>query len=547
MDRNRNNSMTATPDALTVHVQTILSIDIEKFPSNIRSPFGQEISLIDNEGRWLENIRFEHIGYLGKQIPWGDQFHKNLYIEWIFRSWVIEFLQLRIDVRSINYIAENLFKIEVYEINPSAVERAIFSWAVQSSEKWAAGRAFYSIRQMYEMCMDEGLPGFSEERLAELSDYQYWPKYRPDITVTLRDPYIGPFTLSELTLIERGLRLKTEISIRHLAMAYLCRDWGLRPIQLSLLRTTDFHEDELGPYILVPSVKGLHRARLRRAPSNMVKRYLSTEAAATVRDQCAVAERECVALRQQLQETIKSFNSAPSKIKTPLFPSKTDAISKAQRFCTTPTVLEYGFHAAAINISQEIVKLTTILRIPNFRDSNKSEDDIPFINISAYRFRRTKGTSMVLSGASPEEVAEALDHIGIASIKHYFRYNLDLHDYINRAHSSSSEIGLAVDLWSGSLVFAEESDPQLLKIANLGSCALSTPCPHHPTMSCYSCHKFRPSRDADHSQALRNMVSYRDNVVKSSTGPIAIQLDMAIQGAQSLITVLSLDNDSHDL
>jgi hypothetical protein len=153
---------------------------------------------------------------------------------------------------------------------------------------------------------------------------------------------------------------------------------------------------------------------------------------------------------------------------------------------------------------------------------------------------------MVLSGATPEEVAEALDHVSVDSIKYYFRYNLELHDFINRAHSESPDIVRAVEAWQGRLDGMDSFLPNEIKIGSLGKCTRGSTCPYHPTVSCYSCQNFRPSKNADHRQALIDIQNFQSLMRETSTGPISQQLEIAMHGAKSLILAIEHENREID-
>src|SRR5205085_4603184 len=131
-------------------------------------------------------------------------------------------------------------------------------------------------------------------------------------------------------------------------------------------------------------------------------------------------------------------------------------------------------------VSKEIATWSDTLSIEPVGEGSRASR----MSISAYRFRRTKGTSMVLCGHSPEEVAEALDHQSTSAVRHYFNFNRDLIDFVNSAHSASEEITEAVAFWSGRLASPEAKlAAQDSRVAHLGICKLGAPCPHHPTVT----------------------------------------------------------------
>jgi hypothetical protein len=202
-----------------------------------------------------------------------------------------------------------------------------------------------------------------------------------------------------------------------------------------------------------------------------------------------------------------------------------------------PEIAMYAFHSISSRLSADIRSLTWLLEVKDPHPYRK--DFTGFMELSAYRLRRTKGTAMVLSGATAEEVAEALDHQSVNSITHYFRYNLELQSFINQAHAASPDVVDAIEMWQGRFL-EDDTDhtERTVPISSLGRCASTSVCPHHPTISCYGCSKFRPSRKADHQGALNNIKQFQNTISAHSSGPIAMQVEAALFGAQAILIAL---------
>ena len=153
---------------------------------------------------------------------------------------------------------------------------------------------------------------------------------------------------------------------------------------------------------------------------------------------------------------------------------------------------------------------------------------------------------MVLNGFSPDEVAEALDHESTSTIGHYFKFNRDLIDFVNAAHSTSDEIKAAVEMWSGRLAARKKTDAKI-SVGDLGVCTLGSVCPHHPMVSCYSCSQFQPYVEADHLSARNAIDRFRKQVGEAATGPVKRQLDDAFHGASAVIeAVLVAKSNAHN-
>src|SRR5690606_23815988 len=116
----------------------------------------------------------------------------------------------------------------------------------------------------YAWGVDEGLRGFSEDYLLPSGSLRM-PR---GANKSWLDDDSGPFTQWDLSQIKGALERRPDLTREHVIFE-LGREWGLRPVQLSLLREGDLDEDELGPYLRVPSAKGPTRSLLRRAPANL--------------------------------------------------------------------------------------------------------------------------------------------------------------------------------------------------------------------------------------------------------------------------------------
>lgn len=519
---------------LVESVSNRLNLDLEDFPEEIITVYGQRISTTDSENRWVDSLSYEHIGYTTKKIQWVKRFHDDDYIEWIIRSWIANILEDNAHLKIFDCVITELSSLNIPSTDPEAIEEALFDWAQKAALAGSTKKhppITFSMRHLYEWCLEEGLPGFSELRQFELDSIK--PKWeRLESAVSLRDVDNGPYTRTELSLIETTMLQSGRTTPTDQAMVFLARDWGLRPIQLALLQTQDFGRDELGPYIRVPSVKGKIKSRLRRTPANMVKRYVSDDTAAAIEAQIEIAlystKSNLAAISKEIGE------KAACALGIPLFPNKFRTWPRLKRLCENPRLVNYALHQDSHRLSAALKKLTDLLSIPSPR-RYKHSGASSVLKITAYRFRRTKGTSMVLAGASPEEVAEALDHAGIDSIKFYFRYNLELHDFINRVHAASPEVATAIDMWHGRIEENTEVSEGEITIGSLGKCTLGAACPHHPTVTCYACPSFRPNRSANHLGALQSIQEFQNMIARSSTGPITQQLEVAIYGAKAVI------------
>ena len=97
--------------------------------------------------------------------------------------------------------------------------------------------------------------------------------------------------------------------------------------------------------------------------------------------------------------------------------------------------------------------------------------------------------------------------------------------------------------WQGFIVDEDDGNVEgtlirVSDIANLGKCLKKTQCEMHPTVSCYSCSRFRPFKNADHEAQLKVIEAERDFVKANSSGAVLHQLDEAWEGAIQIVEAI---------
>lgn len=525
---------TLSPIELAYEIESNFGIEADPLPLQIQSTFGQTINICDGNV-WIDTLIIEKIGCAPTNIVWSNLLHHNVYIEWLLRGWFIDRIQTHIDLRPLIVVQRIMLQQLFPGDTPEQIGKEVSIFALRECIRLKVSGCeaeMVAIRVFYRWCLEEGLPGFNEHDNLELSQITV-TAFDNRHLVTMRDEDSGPFTRVQLAHIEMHISTNESVTQRQRTLFLLARDWGIRPIQLALMQVSDFGIDESGPFVMVPSVKGIRRSRLRRHPSNLVKRYIANDTAEAVQQQCKLAEEQIQDASISIQQLCVKHGIQAQTLPTPLFPATHKTELRLLRFLTNPKLIPYTLHQDNHRLSAELVSLTWTLKL--FDPHRSNQGIAPYMRISAYRLRRTKATSMVLSGATPEEVAEALDHQSINSIKHYFRYNIELQEFINTTHMASPEINAAVQMWCGRFMEAASEESTLKTISSLGRCSATEPCPFHPTVTCYACPKFRPNRHADHEAALAGITKFQAMLGSSSTGAMAQQVEAAIHGAKSII------------
>lgn len=520
-------------------------LDDPEIPTTITSVFGQTLPLVEH-GAWSNVLVVEHVGFSSWKVPWAKEFHRHPYIDWVVRLWIIE----RIALRAAAAPVSNLIKrIKGLRANASAdqdqMERALARWYIANGEATPKVRddEAAAVRAFYAWGVSEGLRGFSEDHMLPSGSVRM---PRGANTSWLQEDS-GPFTQWELSQIKNTLERRPDLLRAHVIFE-LGREWGLRPVQLSLLREADLDEDELGPYLHVPSAKGQTRSLLRRAPANLRRRPITAETAGLIRSLMRVNELLVAELKQRYTGYFPGHAKAIADLPTPLFPGSRSE-NRAQRFITDPGIREYLLHTDSTVISREVVSLTHQLKIPTV-ESPSAESPGPggVLPISSYRLRHTRAVSMALDGYSADEIADALDHTTMSTVSRYLQLSPDVIDYLDGRLSKSAQIIEAAAYWSGRTIDRGDASAErgTRAVSDIGRCA-STHCDYEPRISCYGCSRFRPYRDADHRASEREIELRVIELENGSSGGVARQLDSALVGVKAIIAELEAgSNDESD-
>ena len=480
--------------------------DYELIPESVTS-FQGETVLIHHQGEFIPNIRLYHVGHETFILRSPRRYTSHPVLEYAIRLGLIGAITNRTPVYAYRYTKgiDRFTKIKKLKTTSEKVFENVIKQFVTSQliEEQNNENVQTAFRFLISNSINEAIWGFEESLIHELREIGH-KRTNVHLRVTMLDHENGPFVQHEVQAIAEGLE-KEEITAEERVIVRLLMNFGQRPIQLRLLREEDLVFDSIkGEYYLhIPRVKG-KSARHRR------KKF-------TPRGP----------LEPELASDIEELISINQGIRTregcgrPLF------ISTRPR----TELLSGPFHEYAYLVSRSYFtqKLATIERKLNIISRYTNER----LHITAYRFRYTLATILVLNGCSQEEVAAALDHDSLGSVNHYFHNTDEIAEYLDATISDSKEHQLATAKWAG---FVDEDYPEgstihLHDIAGLGKCLKPGPCSYHPAVSCYGCSRFKPYKTADHKAALVNIESLVTSYKESSSGPVKHQLEYALEKA----------------
>lgn len=363
------------------------------------------------------------------------------------------------------------------------------------------------------------VPGFTIELLTKIKNKKYHSTNK-HLRMLFQDPDRGPFVANEMAFItelinERKLPTESRVIIS------ICSDYGVRPIQLALLREEDFiYDDDYDEYFLkIPRVKQGDQFRREQ----FSKRILDLE--------------QTRLIKKLILENKKRFSFESHQFARPLFfrigPGPRNGAKALHDFYRGKS--EYAHHIGPGALRSRFQHQVKPFLPISPRTGNR-------LKINIYRFRYTVAHNAVLDGYSEAELADLLDHTNVRSVRWYFKMSAEVHYLLDEVISKRIEQRSFVDAWKGDDTLPENiyaSDILEEKtLAKLGKCTKRGFCPYEPGIACYACYEknFFPNRDLEAHKKAKEIIDERiAELLNTSTGKIPEQLLNAKIGNQKAI------------
>lgn len=347
----------------------------------------------------------------------------------------------------------------------------------------------------------------------------------------------GPFTKDEMLVLSAEVENLTH-SLELRVLLDLCLTFGLRPIQIALLKIQDFVRDKAKGicYLRVPRVKNRQRDRRNQFSIRIVSEDTAVRIEELILEVEAIAKElsiECLDLplffsgkemdRESYRRIDHLWVASERKSK--------DLYEEAGK-------VDYSYHRSAHYLRYIMAGAEEAFPLSP-RTGRR-------FNLFPYRFRYTVGTQAVISGCSPEEVADLLDHTTVLSVKHYFRFTHEMWEILENASRSRPEHRHFSAAW------LREDDVkdnvftrQIFETKNftaIGRCTIRGACFDEPAVACYSCKRFCPGKEVTaHQAALRVLLERRDESSKSVSSAMVASLDSAIAGCEAAVAYATGD------
>jgi integrase len=350
------------------------------------------------------------------------------------------------------------------------------------------------------------------------------------------DEELGPFTREELRVLNAALK-NEEIHVADRLILALCIKFGLRPIQMSLLKESDFVEDEeLGLFYLnVPRVKQNNRYRR----TEFTKRFVDDELASLIKR--VISSNKVSYEELQLDSPPLFYRKIQGRTEDGSLFEKVSEEARLKkgfyRLTNDEHFAEPDKKAYAHHLSPRLFfhRLRNLVRyLPLSPRTGK-----PF-HLTPYRFRYTVGTNAVVEGMTEEEVADLLDHSSTLCVKHYFRYTREMWELLENATVKRTEQQHFTAAWNreddlSCNIYGLEVI-ELHAFTAIGKCQKEVACYLEPAVACYTCNKFCPNKEkASHGNALTSLKERKAAITDSAPASLSKQLDEAIAGCQAAI------------
>jgi len=350
----------------------------------------------------------------------------------------------------------------------------------------------------------------------------------------------GPFVREELRILQSAA-LNPDFHLEDRVVLKLCLEFGLRPIQISLLKQSDFIVDnklDLA-YIRIPRVKQKHQYRR----TEFTERLVSSEL------------REMIIQLIQVHYNLYSgsnlnLSNAPLIMRRhSYFWSSNEnhpyIMSKSSEYAPKTIINQHRYKEEFIAANLEDVTHHISSQQIDYRLDciaellpNSPRTGLPF-QMNAYRFRYTLGTNAVTQGMTEIEVQNLLDHSSQGSVKHYFHYTHEMFEILEESTLDRIENKFFTAAWrkeevTGNIYGEEIIEPQFA--TSIGKCQKGSPCTLEPAVACYQCDKFCPNKNTEaHKSQLDSLKGRADVAKKISNREVAHQFDEAVAGCIAAI------------
>jgi len=363
----------------------------------------------------------------------------------------------------------------------------------------------------YLWSTDTGLTGFDEDVAAELDAIRLKGSSR-SVAVMRQDPQSGPLRRSEYEALETVLRSPQAEMLplldRVVAWLFLC--FGPNPRNLTLLSekdlvTTLLSDGSVVHELRIPRIK-------KRTPGERDQfrtRRLVPEVAELI--------NKLILQNRELESAASTKDSFRPLLRGP----------ERKLLIGTP----FARHRFRMRVGE----LGAVLHRVSATFSLKAHDGSP-LHLTPRRLRYTFATKLVADGASPQEVADALDHSDTGYVMVYFNTRSDVVQRLDKAMGlalapiAQAFMGVVIDDESGATRARDKGSrirhysPTMKSLENVGSCGSFGFCGLMAPIACYTCTHFQAWLDGPHEHVFDELERKRNDRLAAGADPKMTQI-----------------------
>ncbi len=338
------------------------------------------------------------------------------------------------------------------------------------------------------------------------------------VAIANRCPRTGALTQNEQIAVANELiRLFAEDKISLSCYSYLVtlQATARRAVQLRQLKAIDLIKERCSKTKAVNFYLNIPRAKQRGVGfRELFKKLAITE------DLYLTLINLVESQQSKLSKTYIVELTEEQKQLTPLFvdwETVEQLITKDTGFKGLDDLLKTDFlHLSSVQLRDSFIRQVNIL---NQAISERTGD---IIQLSARRFRRTRGTNLGRKGVSAFIIAEALDQSDTQNVIVYTENTADTVTYIDKA--IGKELAPFAKAFKGEIIVdvsdGERGDDPSARVPNkenevVGACGTNDFC-IKGYEACYLCEKFRPLLDAPHEKFLNSLYVEKDARLKAT-------------------------------
>lgn len=364
----------------------------------------------------------------------------------------------------------------------------------------------------YIWCTDVGLEIFDADVAANLDRIKL-RKPPQGVAVMRQDPVSGPLRKSEHESLESALRSPAgeDLPLVQRVVACLFIAFGTNPKSLALLAEDDLVVTTLSDGI---TVYELRIPRIKKRTANERDQFRTRKLIPALG----------VLLEQLIEENrivVATDGSGDNDFRPLLRRAARSAIANtafhAERYRMTSTMLAVMLADVATNLEL------------------KAYDESP-LRLTPRRLRYTFATKLVADGASPQEVADALDHSDTGNVMVYFNTRSDVVRRLDKAMGlalapiAQAFMGVIVDDESGATRARDKNSrikhysPTMKSLENVGSCGSFGFCGLMAPIACYTCTHFQAWLDGPHEHVFDELERKRNERLTAGADPKMTQI-----------------------